>query len=445
MDSCVKQIKESDVLDNLFQKLHRVGLLNDFMNFMRNLESSELPMDNIVFILMMDRVRFQNCPNAVGMRYGKKSKMFWTIVYRLCKESGLKFFAASKNWGQVVNKECEKSKYSSDNAKINFAVPDEKVLCAYKNGLPKVIPPGKIEKCMEMLRNKKDIVLMADGKLVTKGLKTDFLGDVNLFGHERNPNLENLKDELRNKLDFIANTCKIFDKLSNFDKYQVLLELTALCTEMNQRIRTYNLSQKMKLQSFLKRENAIKNVDKAISACKTNMYTSAIWIKKALKCNLQLCKMMATLQHNLHLLKSNNKLDIHSLHNGRFLYDSNYVSSNVTFTEYPNLIKRYSDLWYELLRESVVSSDTAYNAIGLNGINCSKIHFKQFVKDEQFMESQRQVTYSQYELNGLASLCATFASSLLPSCAVFYKEGCRFHDGANRKNLLSLTHYRIIR
>ena len=373
LDSCAKEFRETDFLHKLFRKLQRVGLLNDFINFMRNLESGDLLLDNIVFILMMDRVRFNNCPNTVGMKYGKKSKMFWTIVYRLCKESGLKFFSGSKNWGQVVNKECEKSKYSPDNAKINFAVPDEKVLRAYKNGLPKVIPPGKIDKCMEMLQNKKDIVLMADGKLVTKGLKTDFLGDVNLFGHERNPNLHNLKAELRNKLDFIANTCKSFEKLSNSDKYQVLLELTGLCTEMNQRIRTYNLSQKMKLQSFLKRDNSMKNVDKAISTCKTNMYTSAIWIKKALKCNMQLCKMMATLQHNLHLFKTNSTLDIHSLHNGRFLYDSNYVSSNVTFTEYPNLIKRYSDLWYELLRESVVSSDTAGNALGLNGINYRNI------------------------------------------------------------------------
>ena len=86
------------------------------------------------------------------------------------------------------------------------------------------------------------------------------------FGHERNPNLHNLKEELRNKLDFISNTCKSFDKLSNSDKYQVLLELTGLCTEMNQRIRTYNITQKMKLQSFLKWDNSIKNVDKAISA-----------------------------------------------------------------------------------------------------------------------------------------------------------------------------------
>ena len=130
VESCEKEFRETDLLDNLFRKLQRVGLLNDFINFMCNLESGDLPLDNIVFILMMDRVRFHNCPNTVGMRYGKKSKMFWTIVYRLCKESGLKFFSGSKSWGQVVNKECEKSKYSPDNAKINFAVPDEEVLCA---------------------------------------------------------------------------------------------------------------------------------------------------------------------------------------------------------------------------------------------------------------------------------------------------------------------------
>ena len=445
LDNCIKEIKESDFLEKLFKKLQKVGLLNDFTTFMRNLESGKLPMDNIVFILMMDRVRFQNCTNTVGMRYGKKSKLFWTIVYRLCKESGLKFFSGSKNWGQVVNNECGKSQYSPDTAKVNFAVPDEKVLRAYKNELPKVIPPGKIHKCMEMLRNKKDIVLMADGKLVTKGLKTDFLGDVNLFGHERNPNLQNLKDDLSSKLDYISKACKSFDKSTNSDKYEVLLELTALCTEMNQRIRSYNCLQRNKLQSLMKRQNPIKNVDKAISACKTNLYTSAIWIKKALKCNMQLCKMMATLQHNLHLFKTTSNLDIVTLHNGRFLYDSNYVSSNVAFTEYPNLIKRYSDLWYELLRESVVSSETAFNALGLNGINPSKLHFKHFVKDEMFMESHTQVTYSQSELNGLASLCSAFAASLLPSCAVFYEEGCRFMDGIYRKNLLCSTHYGIIR
>ena len=76
LDSCLKEFRDTDFLHKLFRKLQRVGLLNDFINFMRNLESGDLPLDNIVFILMMDRVRFNNCPNTVGMRYGRRVKCF---------------------------------------------------------------------------------------------------------------------------------------------------------------------------------------------------------------------------------------------------------------------------------------------------------------------------------------------------------------------------------
>ena len=62
------------------------------------------------------------------MRYRKVTKLFWSIVYRLCKGVGLKFFGGEKNWGQVVNRNSEKSKYSPNKSKINFAVPHEKVL-----------------------------------------------------------------------------------------------------------------------------------------------------------------------------------------------------------------------------------------------------------------------------------------------------------------------------
>ena len=54
VDTCVKEFKESELLDSLFHKLQRVGLLNDFTSFLHNLESGDLPLDNIVFILMMD-------------------------------------------------------------------------------------------------------------------------------------------------------------------------------------------------------------------------------------------------------------------------------------------------------------------------------------------------------------------------------------------------------
>ena len=126
---CLKELKESDLLDIIVGNLYDTSQLHDFMCFLHDLKSGQLPSDNIVFLLLLEQVKFQNCCNTVAMRYGDRKKLFWTIVYRLCKGSGLKFFSGSKNWGQLVNKEAQKSMYDPDLSKINFAVPDEKVLC----------------------------------------------------------------------------------------------------------------------------------------------------------------------------------------------------------------------------------------------------------------------------------------------------------------------------
>ena len=114
------------------------------MNLIRLLQSGKLPADNIVLQLLFDRVRFQTCGNTVSMRYRDVTNTFWSIVYRLCKESGLKFFGGEKNWGQVVTKHSTKSRYSNDLSKVNFAVPDEKILRDMKKVLPKLISLGKI-------------------------------------------------------------------------------------------------------------------------------------------------------------------------------------------------------------------------------------------------------------------------------------------------------------
>ena len=66
------------------------------MNLIRLLECGKLPADNIVVQLLFDRARFQTCGNTVAMRYRDVTKTFWSIVYRLCKGSGLKFLEEKK-------------------------------------------------------------------------------------------------------------------------------------------------------------------------------------------------------------------------------------------------------------------------------------------------------------------------------------------------------------
>ena len=202
-EQCLEKLSCKDYWTDLVDKLYKSHNLNDFMLLLDGLKCGNIPMDNIVFLLMLEQAKFGWTPNTCGMRYRNVTKTFWSIVYRLCKSTGLKFFSGSKNWGQVVCKESRKSVYHGDVAKINFAVPDEKMLRKLSKKFPKVIPPGIIYKSMDLLQNEKNIILMADGKMVTKGLGDKFTGDVNLFGHKGNPNVQKLEDELWNYVCFI--------------------------------------------------------------------------------------------------------------------------------------------------------------------------------------------------------------------------------------------------
>ena len=439
------ELLDNNFLESLLMKLDEHGHLNDFMMLLKLLQSGEFPMDNIVFILLLERIRFQKCQNTVGMRYSDRTKLFWTVVYQLCKGSGLKFFSGPKNWGQVVNNECDKSHYNPSTANLNFTVPDEKILRDCRNGIPKLVPPGKIVKYLDMLCNKKDIVLMADGKLGTKGLKESFLGNVNLFGHETSPNLAELKLTLESHITYIGRCSRSFKECNFADQYEILLELLQMNTQLLSKICAHNSAQRKKLSNFTTRDASSNIPDKAISACKTEIYTSNMWIRNALKQNLEICKMMASHQNNLHFFSTVEQENFSNLQNSRFLYDSAYVCQHINSREYPNLIKKYSDEWYKLVKECYVTSDRVLSALGLNGVNAMKMHFKQFVKDEATEEFASKKCYSQSDINSLITINCIVTPSILPSCAIFYEEGCAFLDGNNKINMLCSTHTGIIR
>ena len=108
-ENCVKKLQDDRIVRKLVDNLDAEGNLYDFVMLIEQLASGELPANNIVLLLLLDRVRFQNSGNTVGMRYRKVTKLFWSVVYRLCKGVGLKFFGGEKNWGQVVNKKVKKA------------------------------------------------------------------------------------------------------------------------------------------------------------------------------------------------------------------------------------------------------------------------------------------------------------------------------------------------
>ena len=183
---------------------------------------------------------------------------------------------------------------------------------------------------------------MGDGKMVMKGLKANFEEDVNPFGHERGPNLEDLKNEMENKLNYISKCVRKFSESNIHDKFNMLLDLVDIITNLISRVKNFHQNEERKLNMYVKqKEKGPKNVpDKAISACKTNMYTAVIWIRQVLILNLNLAKLSSALQDNMHIFNSANNIDMRCIASLRLLHEPTYICQHINPLEFSHLIKR---------------------------------------------------------------------------------------------------------
>ena len=57
-ERCLKELRSDELLLNIINKLEKCNRLNDFMKLMRHLSTGEIGMDNIVWILMLERAKF---------------------------------------------------------------------------------------------------------------------------------------------------------------------------------------------------------------------------------------------------------------------------------------------------------------------------------------------------------------------------------------------------
>ena len=66
-ENCLKKLLNKEMMSKIIEQMDRHGNLYDFVNFMEQLSTGDLPGDNIVLLLLLDRVRFNSCGNSVAM------------------------------------------------------------------------------------------------------------------------------------------------------------------------------------------------------------------------------------------------------------------------------------------------------------------------------------------------------------------------------------------
>ena len=84
-------------------------------------------------------------------------------------------------------------------SKINFAVPNERYLCDTDKNMGKIISPGVIKQSCKILRNKQHVMILGDIKRISQGLGKNYYGDINLWGFEDPPTLQQKTEKNRTR------------------------------------------------------------------------------------------------------------------------------------------------------------------------------------------------------------------------------------------------------
>ena len=107
-------------------------------------------------------------------------------------------------------------------------------------------------------------------------------------------------------------------------------------------------SEKKHLGTYTKTVFSDQKYKKVISLCKTNIYASAIWLRKALCLNMQLLKIMSDIQHNSHLFATSTQKHLSESSNVRLLHEADYMMTKVDPADYPHIIKESSEIFTDL-------------------------------------------------------------------------------------------------
>ena len=248
--NCLAMLKCDSLLKPLIEVLYANSCLKDYMTLVQSLSDGNLSPTNIAFLLCLERAKWQALKTTTQMRFRDVTKKFWLVVYRLLKGKGIRFFSGPKNRGQVVSKEAKLGCYDPSNAEINFAIPDERYLRTLDSKYGKGIPPGMIDDSYQLLSNHPDVVIMADCKRVAKGLRAERLGDVDLWGHEAKPTLQEKIENLKDDMQTIKSLIEDIPEMDHLDIYTCMSNLLRMITVKIRDIRLIELKERRRLINY---------------------------------------------------------------------------------------------------------------------------------------------------------------------------------------------------
>jgi len=195
---------EKDTLSIMIEKFPRVALwikeqrkIDVWLKFFRLIEDGIFPDKNISYQLWLDVVNYMGNDDVHSMRYNEDVRSFWALGYKMFRGKFIRFMSGPKCQSQMkMNQAKSAAHLQGRDSQLNVAVPAISVLRnEVKTHTLDCSKPGIMDKNIDLLTCDKDVKcfkINIDGKKIATGFgKT--LGDVDLFGHEQSPTLEERK------------------------------------------------------------------------------------------------------------------------------------------------------------------------------------------------------------------------------------------------------------
>ncbi len=415
----IKQFLQDDFMINkLLHQLGNKNLTNDFLNLLQLIASGTLSLDNVCIRSAIELARFLNLNDTRCMVYSDITRNYWNCVYKILGGPGLRLFSGPRGVGTNT--------FDPLHCKVNFAVPSESTLANIQSDIPKLILPSIFDSVIQNLSYMlqfvdKEYVLSFDGKGLSQGFKGDSFGDVNLFGIEGPPSLEEQERRLDTELLFLDDVKKELTEENYVETKENLRKLLKIITlRIKDTRETISLQQKLNMKYTKMKENNPDNQNKYNYILASTKYTEAncrVLIKRALSLNKDICIACAALNgcSNFISTSCNVKLDKQSNYFG--LLNPDQVPDIVQIPGNEVYVKQRSPLWHELRNKALVTGSTCNAALGLNTLIAQKEHYNHYVvkkpKEPISEDLQRMFDYGttnevclffQYQLSTLVYL-----------------------------------------
>ena len=238
--------------------------------------------------------------------------------------------------------------------------------------------------------NNKEFILSLDGKQVGQGLKENGVGDVNLWGFEGPPSLQETLAHLHNESNNILAIADSVDKQEDqqYIDPEVIKDLKFVVQALSYRIKSLReakvhheilrTSFNKKISKFPEQGSRYKLVFSDIDAfiAKADMV-----IKEMLQMNVKWCLLMATINRNTQSFLNSGTVDMEKQRNFQILLKSNVIESiHPGFLDSnPEYVQQRTPEWFAIRRQSRITASTMHNALGFRTLKAQKEHYNEFV------------------------------------------------------------------